>query len=76
MNVDKGAHFAGRIGRQIGTQDAQLGLDELPGRAETFDLAFDLRGIDQIVVDVECGPGRSDTLARSRCRVTREFHAA
>jgi hypothetical protein len=57
MNVDERTHFAGCVCRQIGAQRVEFPMHVLLGRAKTLDLAFDLRGFDQIVVYVKCSRG-------------------
>jgi hypothetical protein len=57
MNVDKRAHLARRVSREIFAQCVKLLMHELLGRAETLDLPLDLGRFDQIVVDVECSRG-------------------
>ena len=57
MNVDERAHFARRVGGEIGAQRVEFPMYMLLGRAKTLDLAFDLRRFDQIVVYVKCGRG-------------------
>ena len=46
MNVDKRAHLARRIRREIVAQYIELLMNELLGRAEALDLAFDLGRFD------------------------------
>ncbi len=57
MNVDKRAHFARRVCREIVAQRVELVMHMLLRRAKALDFALDLGGFDQIVVYIKCSRG-------------------
>ncbi len=80
MDIEKRAHLAGRVGRQIGAQRIEFVLDDILRRTEPANLGFDLIRFDEIVIDVErsrrdqIGPSDGDA-AGDWNTVQRERHA-